>query len=324
MASSFQGCRKYQVDCECLNAFFTGNCALKRKLVEILTSRTMQEMELIRQTYSAVYNQDILHALSNVRRNDPFANMVYLRINEPQERDAELTRDSLFGGNKVNLNVLIELLCTRSSSQLSSIKQAYCNRYGSNIEQDVSQKISGNFKEILLAALKSSNKSASRVDISMAMCDAKTLYEAVESGSSVDWKTIMSTFSSRNAEQIKAILLSYKELYGHEFSKFLKSNKCGNFGKDLRFVVRGIQSPAKFFSRQLRGAMQRGDTKEVMARIVVTRLDDDIKEINNVFAAKTGWSLGNLVKREFKDSGSQRNSSNVLMAEFLLALLKYT
>ena len=80
-------------------------------------------------------------------------NMVYLRINEPQERDAELMRDSLFGWNKVNLNVLIELLCTRSSSQLSSIKQAYCNRYGSNIEQDVSQKISGNFKEVLCIRL---------------------------------------------------------------------------------------------------------------------------------------------------------------------------
>lgn len=158
--------------------------------------------------------------------------------------------------------------------------------------------------------------------MSMAMCDAKTLYEAVESGHSVDWKTIISILSDRNRGQIKEIFLSYKELYGHEFSKFLKCNKCGNFGKDLRFVIRGIQFPAKFFSKQLRGAMQRGDTKEVMARIVITRLEDDIKEINNVFAAKTGWSVGNLIRREFKDSGSQKNSNNVLVAEFLLGLLK--
>ncbi|KAL3527770.1 hypothetical protein ACH5RR_012426 [Cinchona calisaya] len=321
MESSTQALREYELYCQCLNSFSNGNGAPREKLVELLISRSSQEIKIIRQTYSAVYNQDILHVLSNLGRTDPFANVVYLRINEAEQRDAELVRDSLFGWNAVNLSVIIEVVCTRSSAELYSIKQAYRTCYGSNIEQDISQKTSGNFKEILVGVLKSSNKHSSRVDKSMAMCDAKTLYEAVESGNSVDWKTIISILSDRNRGQIRAIFVSYKELYGHEFSRFLKCKKCWNFGKDLRFVLRGIQYPGKFFSKQIRGAMQRGDIKEVMARIIITRLEDDIKDISNVFAAKTGCSLGNLIRREFKDAGNRKNS-NLLVAEFLLGLLK--
>ncbi|CAK9135423.1 unnamed protein product [Ilex paraguariensis] len=328
MASSSQAYENYGVDCQYLNSYISGNGSMnKQKLVELLSGRNQQELKLIRQTYNALYNQDILHALSNIRSNDAFANVVYLRMSEPQDRDAEIVREALFGG-RVNLNVLIEVVCTRSSSQLHSIKQAYRVHYNSQIEQDIAQKITGSFKEILLAAVRSSQKYAGRVDMSMAMCDAKTLYEAMESGSSVDWKTIMSLVGERNNEQIKAILFSYKELYGHEFSKFLKCTKCGRFGKDLRIVIRGIQSPEKFLAKQLRAALQSAvDAREVLIRIVVTRVEVDIRDTSNVFAAITGWSVGNLVRREFKSAGGRNTSSNKaydqLVGEFLLGLLKH-
>ncbi|KAA8546843.1 hypothetical protein F0562_003233 [Nyssa sinensis] len=326
MSSSIQTSRKYELDCQYLNSCFSGNGAVnKQKLVELLTRRNLQELRLIRQTYSTLYNQDLLRVLSNIRINNAFANVVCLRITEPQERDAELVRDALFGW-RVNLNTVIEVASTRSSSELHFIKQAYSCRYNSNLEQDIAQKTDGTFKEILLAILKSSGKFGGRVDMSMAMCDAKILYEALESGNSVDWKTIMSLISERNSGQIKAILISYKELYGCEFSKFLKSNKCGKFGKDLRIVIQGIQYPQKFFAKQLRGALQ-SDAQEIVTRIIITRLGIDIKDISNVFAAKTGWSLGNLVRREFSTAGSGNNTSADkdygLVAEFLLGLLKH-
>lgn len=146
----------------------------------------------------------------------------------------------------------------------------------------------------------------------MAMCDAKTLYEAMESGNSVDWKTIMSLISERNNEQIKAILISC-----HEFSKFLKCNK---FGKEVRIVIGGIQNPAKFLAKQLRGgAWQSSDVREVLTRLVITRLAIDIKDINNI---KTGLSLENLVKREF--SGDKNaDKAHGLVGEFLLGLLEH-
>ena len=68
---------------------------------------------------------------------------------EPQERDSELIRGSLFGAS-VDLNMLIEITCSRASSQLQGIKQSYKARYKSDIEQDVSTRVNGGFKEVIL------------------------------------------------------------------------------------------------------------------------------------------------------------------------------
>lgn len=74
----------------------------------------------------------------------------YLRMIEPQERDAEIVRNSLFGnGSSVNLNTLIEIACSRPSSELQCIKQAYRSRYNSDLEQDVTTKINSGFKEVI-------------------------------------------------------------------------------------------------------------------------------------------------------------------------------
>ncbi|XP_024019893.1 annexin D5 [Morus notabilis] len=235
---------------------------------------------------------------------------------EPQERDSEIVRNSLFGAT-INLNTLIEIICTRSSSQQQCIKEAYKSRYKSDIEQDISMRINGGFKEILLAVIKSCRNCGGKVDMSRAMCDAKTLYEAISSGKMVDQKAIISLFSQRNTSQVRAILASYKKLYGNEFSKSLKQSKCGQFGKELRIVVRCAQNPEKFFAKQLR--MKNADSREILIRIIVTRSEIDIKEINKVFAAKTGSSVENLVKREFNNN---KNSSNDMVNRVLIRLIK--
>ncbi|KAK9286681.1 hypothetical protein L1049_015082 [Liquidambar formosana] len=318
MGSSYtqSSSRKYEVDCQILYSFLSGNTTVNnQKLAEILKGRNSHELKLIRQTYSALYGQDLLHLFSNTQRNNQFSRAAYLCMNEPQERDAEIMRNSLSGG-RVNLSILIEIACTRLSSELQCIKQAYHSRYSCDIEQDVTLKVSGGFREILLAVLKSCRNYGGKADMSLAMCDAKTLYEAMESGKTIDQKTIISLISQRNTGQLKAILVSYKQLYGHEFSKALKGSKCGQFGKELRIIIRCIQHPEKFFAKQL---MKNGDAREILTRIVITRLGIDIKDINKAFAAKTGSSLDNLVRREFSNS---KDKSNGIVADFLVGLIK--
>ncbi|KAJ4951017.1 hypothetical protein NE237_027849 [Protea cynaroides] len=320
MEGSIQVSGSYELCCQYLHSCFSGNGATdKRKLVEILTTRKLQELRLIRQTYNALYNQDVLEILSNAQRKNPFARVVYLWMNEPKARDAEIVRAVLFGGN-VDMNTLIEMVCSRPSLELQSVKQAYLSQYNSDIEQDVSLKSKGSFKEILLAILKSSCYYGGIVAMSMAMCDAKTLYEAMESGKSLDQKTMISILSQRSTGQLKAILVSYKQLYGHEFSKSLKRNKCGQFGKDLSVVIKCIQYPEKYFVKQLRRALQNGDCREVLIRIVITRSGIDIEEINNAFAAKTGWSIESLIRNMCNNSTDKATG---YIAEFLVGLLKH-
>lgn len=174
------------------------------------------------------------------------------------------------------------------------------------------------FCQILVAVLNSSMNNGARVDASMSICDAKTLYEAVGSGRYVDQKSILAVISQRSIDQIKAILSSYKQLYGYEFVKFLKKDRCGEFGEQLRRVIRCIQSPEKQLAKRLQSALKTGDTHETLIRMVVTRAaGTDIRRIDSAFAAKTGRSLESLIRNEFSSDDAVYGS----VADVLIALL---
>ncbi|XP_021296836.1 annexin D2-like [Herrania umbratica] len=316
-SSSTQTSRQYEQDCHILHCYFSGNGAISnQKLVQIFVNRDSNTLKLLRQTYSVRYGRDLLQFMSNAQRNNSLARIAYLRMVEPHERDAQMIRHSLFGGS-LNLNIIIEVACTRPSSELLQIKHAYQSRYNSDLEKDLTMRVNGGFKEILLAVLKSCRNYGCKADMSLAMCDAKTLYEAMESGKSIDQKTITSVLSQRNIGQVRAILSSYKQLYGHEFGKSIKRSKCGQFGKELRVVIRCIQHPEKFFAKQLR--MKNADGREILIRTVVTRSGIDIKGINRAFVAKTGSSLENLVMREFNNS---KDKTNDIVVGILVGLIK--
>lgn len=73
--------------------------------------------------------------------------VAYLRASEPCVRDADIARDALFG-RRLNADVLIEVVCTRSSAEVALIKQAYQARYSTSLERDVSSRTNGSLSEV--------------------------------------------------------------------------------------------------------------------------------------------------------------------------------
>ncbi|KAJ6843498.1 annexin D7-like [Iris pallida] len=324
METKVQLARKYGADCFHLHSYFSGtdHAGDPSKVIATVSHRNTEELKLVRQAYCALYNQDILHLLS--QKNSLFARVVYLRVSEPHERDAEIVRGALFGSS-LDLDTLTEVICTRPSAGLRIVREAYRSRYMSDLDEDVSFKINGSsLKEVLLAVLKSCRYAGARVEAGMAMCDAKTLYEAIESGKHVDQRSIVSILGQRSTDQMKAILCSYRELYGHDFLKFLKKDKCGAFGKQLRVVVRCIQSPEKQLAKRLRRALMNSDAREALIRIVVTRSEIDIERINGAFTAKSRWSLDGVIRNEFNNNSTSHTERDYnLVGDVLVALLKH-
>uniref|UniRef100_A0A0E0M0H6 Annexin n=1 Tax=Oryza punctata TaxID=4537 RepID=A0A0E0M0H6_ORYPU len=237
-----------------------------------------------------------------------------LRASEPCVRDADIARDALFGP-RLDGDVLIEVVCTRPSGKVALISQAYQARYSASLERDVSARTSGSLNEVLLAFLGSSGYHGGRVDATMAMCDAKTLYEAVESGRWVDQRSILQLLRHRSGDQLRAVLASYRRLYGQELARALKrkDNDGGGGGGGggrrgessfpgiLRAALRCAQLPERHFARAVRAALERGGgaAREALVRTVVTRAGVDVRRVNQAFAAKTGWTLESVVRNEF-------------------------
>jgi len=65
--------------------------------------------------------------------------------------------------------------------------------------------------------------------------------------------------------------------------------------------------------------MKSADARETLIRLVITRSEIDIKDIDKAFAAKTGSSIENLVRREFN---GHKDQTGGIVARILIGLMK--
>ena len=66
---------------------------------------------------------------------------------EPVERDAAILRDALHGLGTNDI-ALIEIICTRTTSQLEAIQRAYNSMYKRNLHADITSDTSGDYRTV--------------------------------------------------------------------------------------------------------------------------------------------------------------------------------
>jgi len=110
--------------------------------------------------------------------------------------------------------------------------------------------------------------------------DAKVLRKAMK-GLGTDEKAIISVLGHRNSDQRQQLLVSYKQAYGRDLVKDLKSELSGDF-EDL--VVAMMMKPRHYDCYCLKKAMSGAGTDEKdIIEILATRSNAEIKEINDLY-----------------------------------------
>jgi len=110
--------------------------------------------------------------------------------------------------------------------------------------------------------------------------DAKVLRKAMK-GLGTDEKAIISVLGHRSSEQRQQLLVSYKQAYGRDLVKDLKSELSGDF-EDL--VVAMMMKSRQYDCYCLKKAMAGAGTDEKdIIEILATRSNAEIKEINELY-----------------------------------------
>ncbi|KAJ4721281.1 Annexin [Melia azedarach] len=229
------------------------------------------------------------------------------------ERDAAVSRQAL-EGRDINFKALIEVLVGRKSSHITLIKQAYQKRYKRQLDQDIAGIEPPHPYQKILVALATSHK-AHHADVSqhIAKCDARRLYETGEgSPGAVEEAVVLEIFSKRSIPQLKLTFSSYKHIYGHDYTKSLKRGNSTEFEDALRMVVKCILNPPNYYAKTLYASMK-GTTVDngALARVMVSRAEVDMDEIQRFFKEKYGMELKDAISESIP-SGEYR--------DFLVAL----
>ncbi|ONK68865.1 uncharacterized protein A4U43_C05F16850 [Asparagus officinalis] len=282
------------------------------QLAVILAHRTPAERQQIKENYKAMYNKDLVDHLQE-QQNVPVCAALYLWMLEPQVRDAVVAHSAL-ERSEVDYRALVEIYARRKSNQLFFTKQVYLSKFRRHLDQEIVTEASHSYQRILAALATSHRSHNEEVSQHIAKCDAMKLYGAIRmSTGGIDEATILEIFSKRSVPQLRLAFSSYKQIYGHDFSKTLKREDSIEFEESLRVVIQCMCDPTNYYSEMIFSSLKGEPTaKRVLIRVMMTgSADVGIEKVSAVFEKNYGMKMQDAIRENVED-GDYR--------DFLLAL----
>ncbi|KAL5995511.1 hypothetical protein ACLOJK_025573 [Asimina triloba] len=235
-------------------------------VVNILAHRDAMQRALIQQEYRNMYSDELSSRLSSELSGD-LKRAVLLWMHDPAGRDATIVRKAL-SGDVIDVKAAVEVICSRTSSQIQAFKQAYHAKFGVHLENDISFQATGDLQKVtpppppLIEHLASSDEAqllmafvsitryeGPEVDKMMAEKDASDLFKAGERRLGTDEKAFIRIFSERSRAQLAAVSVAYHHIYGNSLKKAVKKETSGLFEYALLTILRCAVNPAKFFAK---------------------------------------------------------------------------
>lgn len=279
-------------------------------VINILAHRDATQRAHIQHEFQRMYSEDILKRLSS-ELSGKLETAVLLWMHDPAGRDAIILKQALTK-DFINLEAVTDVICSRTPSQIQTLKQIYHSTFGTYLEKDIEIQASGDHEKILLALISKPRYEGMEVDRDMAAKDAKELYKAGEKKLGTDEKVFVHIFSERSKAHLVAINSFYHDMYGGSLKKAIKSETSGLFERALLTILQCAENPAKYFAKVLNKAMKGlGTDDTTLIRVIVTRTEIDMQYIKAEYHKKYKKTLNDAVKSE--TSGNYQT--------FLLSLL---
>lgn len=223
-----------------------------------------------------------------------FKNIMVLWAKHPWERDAQWAHDVL---HKDPFGIIMEIACTRSSEELLGTRKAYHALFHHSLEEDVAYHVKENYCNLLVGLVSAYRYEGSRINEEMAKSEAKTLGTAVKIAGVkklAENEEVIRILTTRSKPHLKETFKYYKELYGKSIEEDLGDELC------LKETVQCLDSPPKYFCKVIDEACKDGadeNTKDALARVIVSRADVDMEEIKKAYHEQYGTQLEDVIAK---------------------------
>ncbi|KAL3732605.1 hypothetical protein ACJRO7_029275 [Eucalyptus globulus] len=281
---------------EALTKAFSGHGVDETTLIAVLGKSHPEKRKAFRKGNPQFFKEDERsferwddHRIKLLKREfSRFKNAVVLWAMHPWERDARLMKEALKDGPD-SYNVLIEVACTRSSEELLGARRAYHSLFEHSIEEDVASHVHGPERRLLVALVSAYRYEGTKPKEDNAKAEAKTILNVIKSGEKkTDNEEVIRILTTRSKLLLKAVYKDYQEISGSNLDEDLKSDSR------LQETVQCLCTPERYFSQVLDLALEIDadkSTKKALTRVIVTRADVDVKEIDEEFNKMYGVRL---------------------------------
>ncbi|XP_068595184.1 annexin A2-like [Brachionichthys hirsutus] len=264
----------------------------EQTIIDVLTKRTYFQRREIAFAYERRSKKDIVSALKGALSGSLEALILGL-MKSTAQYDASEIRESVKGLG-TDEEKLMELLCSRSSSELSEIKKVYIEMYKKELRKDVEGDTSGNFAKLLLALVETKRaEPSSVVDNEKIDEDARALYEAgVKKEKGTDVATWISIMTGRSVPHLRKVFQRYKSYSPYDMQESIAKEVKGDLQKSFLVLVQCFENKQLYFAKRLNEAMKsKGAKEKLVTRMIVSRCEVDLLKICSEYQDHFGQSL---------------------------------
>ncbi|XP_062902586.1 annexin A5-like [Mobula hypostoma] len=209
-------------------------------LIEILASRTNQELKAIIQAYNEEYGKDLEESIvSDTSGHFQRILVILLQANRDEsttynEGAVKIDAQELFQAGELKCgtdeSMFLSIIGSKSVHHLRQVFKEYMKISGYQIEESIASETSGNLRSALLAVVKCIR--------SVPGYFAETLYNAMK-GSGTDDDTLIRVMISRSEVDLLDIRKVFYENYGRSLHSMIKSDTSGDYRNVLLSICGG-------------------------------------------------------------------------------------
>ena len=302
---------QHQKDAEVLRKAMKGWGTDEDPIIEITANRSNADRQAIIKEYKTLFGRDAIEDLEDELGGD-LGNTIQAMYKTPVDYDcSELKR--AMKGMGTDEDTLIEIIGSRTNSQLKAIVARFKELYKEDLEKEVKSETSGDLRNLLISLLqcnRNENKHINELELDK---EVQALYDAGEGQWGTDESIFNKIFTTKSGAELYYINKAYIKATGKSLFKVIESEFSGDLQKLLKTVLLAQANPPEYFADRIYQACKgMGTNEKLLTRILVTRDEIDLKEINKVYVTKYNKTLIEQIKDEC--SGDYKN--------LLIALVK--
>ncbi|XP_071794155.1 uncharacterized protein [Asterias amurensis] len=280
-------------------------------LTKTLARRTYSQRQQTMTTFEKQYELDLEVELIEIM-DDEWNEFITTLLAKREMIDATACHQALKGGLPLT-DTMIELLCTRNNSALSSIKKTYNKEYSTNLMDDIKSETKGQLRHLFLALAKGTRMESTAVDADRAEHDAEILMgEPDNERWKADSGKMAELFRIASFAQIREVLEHYEQLTESRVQDEFRSTLAGDYRDAMQALVKCLYNCAMYMAERLRISLVRKNSSSLI-RLLVTRSEIDMPQIRKAYRQRYGETLMDAIETLCKEPCKKALVSMVLV-----------
>uniref|UniRef100_A0A4W3HHV2 Annexin n=1 Tax=Callorhinchus milii TaxID=7868 RepID=A0A4W3HHV2_CALMI len=239
-------------DAENLYQAMKGFGSDKEAILELLTSRSNNQRQKILISYKTLFGRDLIDDLK-YELTGKFERLIVGLMKPPAVYDAKELRDAIEGMG-TDEKCLIEILASRTNSQIHQLVSAYNEVYESDLEADIVADTAQHFKKMCVVLLQGTREEDDVVSEHQVAEDAKELFEAGEEQWGTEESTFITILGNRSKQHLQLVFDEYSQIAGKDIEESLCGELSGDFEKLMLAV--GTYNPIPPSPLQMKGTVR--------------------------------------------------------------------